>query len=126
MLLFLLAAGLSLIFGLMDVVNLAHGGFYMLGAYLALSLVRWTGSFWIALAVVPLLTAAGGFLLEWELLRPRHRPAWTARSSSSGPSSPCTGCSSSPSGRPWASPCGSSSAGPGWEPPCGPESPTRR
>src|SRR5579875_3210362 len=53
MLLFLLAAGLSLIFGLMDVVNLAHGGFYMLGAYLALSLVRWTGSFWIALAFVP-------------------------------------------------------------------------
>ena len=37
MLLFLLAAGLSLIFGLMEVVNLAHGGFYMLGAYLALS-----------------------------------------------------------------------------------------
>ncbi len=73
MLLFLLAAGLSLIFGLMDVVNLAHGGFYMLGAYLALSLVRWTGSFWIALAVVPLLTAAGGFLLEWELLRPLYR-----------------------------------------------------
>ncbi len=73
MLLFLLAAGLSLIFGLMDVVNLAHGGFYMLGAYLGLSLVRWTGSFWAAVVIVPLLAAAGGFLLEWEFLRPLYR-----------------------------------------------------
>jgi len=73
MLLFLLAAGLSLIFGLMDVVNLAHGGFYMLGAYLGLSFARWTGSFWTAVLVVPLLTAAGGFLLEWEFLRPLYR-----------------------------------------------------
>jgi branched-chain amino acid transport system permease protein len=73
MLLFLLAAGLSLIFGLMEVVNLAHGAFYMLGAYLALSVVRWTGSFWIALLVAPLALAALGFLLEWELLRPLYR-----------------------------------------------------
>ncbi len=73
MLLFLLAAGLSLIFGLMDIVNLAHGGFYLLGAYLGLSFVRWTGSFWIAVALVPLLVAAGGFLLEWEFLRPLYR-----------------------------------------------------
>ena len=73
MLLFLLAAGLSLIFGLMDVVNLAHGGFYMLGAYLGLSFVRWTGSFWVAVVLVPPLVAAGGFLLEWEFLRPLYR-----------------------------------------------------
>ncbi len=73
MLLFLLAAGLSLIFGLMEVVNLAHGGFYMLGAYLGLSLAKWTGSFWVAVLVAPLLTAAGGFLLEWEFLRPLYR-----------------------------------------------------
>lgn len=73
MLLFLLAAGLSLIFGLMDIVNLAHGGFYLLGAYLGLSFVRWTGSFWVAVITVPLLTAAGGFLLEWEFLRPLYR-----------------------------------------------------
>jgi branched-chain amino acid transport system permease protein len=45
-LLFILAAGLSLIFGMMDVVNLAHGGFYMLGAYVALTVVQRTGSFW--------------------------------------------------------------------------------
>jgi len=73
MLLFLLAAGLSLIFGLADIVNLAHGGFYMVGAYLALSFARWTGSFWVALAAAPLITAAGGFLLEWEFLRPLYR-----------------------------------------------------
>ncbi len=73
MLLFLLAAGLSLIFGLADIVNLAHGGFYVLGAYLGLSVARWTGSFWIALLTVPLLTAAAGFLLEWEFLRPLYR-----------------------------------------------------
>ena len=42
-LLFILAAGLSLIFGMMDVVNLAHGAFYMLGAYVALSVTRATG-----------------------------------------------------------------------------------
>ena len=73
MLLFLLAAGLSLIFGLMEIVNLAHGGFYLLGAYLGLSIVRWTGSFWLALAIAPLLTAGAGFLLEWPFLRPLYR-----------------------------------------------------
>lgn len=73
MLLFLLAAGLSLIFGLMEVVNLAHGAFYMLGAYLALSIVRWTGSFWIAAVIAPLALGALGFALEWEFLRPLYR-----------------------------------------------------
>jgi branched-subunit amino acid ABC-type transport system permease component len=73
MLLFLLAAGLSLIFGLADIVNLAHGGFYVLGAYLGLSIARWSGSFWVALLTVPFLTAAAGFLLEWEFLRPLYR-----------------------------------------------------
>ncbi len=73
MLLFLLAAGLSLIFGLMEVVNLAHGAFYMLGAYLALSMVRWTGSFWTAVIVAPAALGALGFVLEWEFLRPLYR-----------------------------------------------------
>ncbi|HKV44113.1 MAG TPA: branched-chain amino acid ABC transporter permease, partial [bacterium] len=73
MLLFLMAAGLSLIFGLMEVINLAHGAFYMLGAYLALSMVRWTGSFWIAALTAPLVLGAAGFLLEWEFLRPLYR-----------------------------------------------------
>src|SRR2546422_7135368 len=57
-LLFILAAGLSLIFGVMGVVNLAHGAFYMLGAYVALSVVRTTGSFWVALVAVALALRA--------------------------------------------------------------------
>ena len=47
-LLFLMAAGLSLIFGLMNVVSLAHGSFFMLGAYAGLSTYQATGSFWMA------------------------------------------------------------------------------
>src|SRR5881296_3139774 len=54
-LLFILAAGLSLVFGMMDVVNLAHGAFYMLGAYVALTVVQRTGQFWLAVVVEPLL-----------------------------------------------------------------------
>ena len=68
-LLFILAAGLSLIFGMMDVVNLAHGAFYMLGAYVALSVTRATGSFWAALVVAPLVLAAVGLVVEPLLLR---------------------------------------------------------
>src|SRR5437588_73901 len=68
-LLFILAAGLSLIFGMMDVVNLAHGAFYMLGAYVALSVTRVTGSYWVALVVAPLALAALGLVVEPLLLR---------------------------------------------------------
>src|SRR3982075_3826397 len=73
-LLFILAAGLSLVFGMMDVVNLAHGSFYMLGAYITLTIVQRTGQFWLALVVAPLLIGALGLLLEPLLLRrPRGR-----------------------------------------------------
>src|SRR5256885_8131729 len=68
-LLFILAAGLSLIFGMMDVVNLAHDGFYMLGAYVTLAIVQRTGQFWLALAVAPLLVGLLGLALEPLLLR---------------------------------------------------------
>jgi len=68
-LLFILAAGLSLIFGMMDVVNLAHGAFYMLGAYIALTVVQRTGQFWLALALAPLLIGALGLVIEPLLLR---------------------------------------------------------
>ena len=68
-LLFILAAGLSLVFGMMDVVNLAHGAFYMLGAYVALSVVQLTGSFWIAMAAAPLALALLGLAIEPLLLR---------------------------------------------------------
>src|SRR2546428_8978749 len=72
-LLFILAAGLSLIFGVMDVVNLAHGAFYMLGAYVALSVVRTTGSFWVALVAVPPPPRAPRPLVPPFLLRPPPR-----------------------------------------------------
>ena len=67
--LFILAAGLSLIFGMMDVVNLAHGGFYMLGAYVALTVVQRTGSFWPALVIAPLAVGLLGLVIEPLLLR---------------------------------------------------------
>ena len=51
MLLFLIAAGLTLVFGIMDFVNLAHGSFYMLGAFVAATLVIWTESYVLAILI---------------------------------------------------------------------------
>ena len=67
--LFILAAGLSLIFGMMDVINLAHGAFYMLGAYVTLAIVQRTGQFWPALVLAPLAVGVLGLVLEPLLLR---------------------------------------------------------
>ncbi len=69
LLLFMLAAGLTLIFGIMGVVNLAHGSFYMLGAYLAYALTAQQGSLFAAIAVGAVLAALFGLALEWLLLR---------------------------------------------------------
>jgi branched-chain amino acid transport system permease protein len=69
MLLFLLAAGLTLIFGMLGIINFAHGALYMVGAYLAYQLALWLG-FWWALALVPLLVGALGALIERITLRP--------------------------------------------------------
>jgi branched-chain amino acid transport system permease protein len=69
LLLFLVASGLTLIFGIMGVINLAHGSFYMVGAYLAWSLTAWTGNFWLALPVGVALSVALGMLLEWLFIR---------------------------------------------------------
>ena len=69
LLLFMLAAGLTLIFGIMGVVNLAHGSFYMLGAYLAYWLVDWSGSLTVALIGGTVLAVAFGFALEKVLFR---------------------------------------------------------
>ena len=70
--LMLIAIGLSLIFGLMGVVNFAHGSFYMVGAYLGLVVVSVTGEFWLALIVAPLLVGILGLLLEWAMIRPLY------------------------------------------------------
>jgi branched-chain amino acid transport system permease protein len=69
MLLFLMSAGLSLIFGLMNVVNVAHGSFFMLGAFFALTLMNWTGSFWAALALAWIPAVAIGIVMERVFLR---------------------------------------------------------
>ena len=73
MLLFLMAAGLSLIFGLMNVVSLAHGSFFMLGAFFGLSIYQFTGSFWLALVLAPLPVAAIGIVMELVFMRPLYR-----------------------------------------------------
>ena len=69
LLLFMLAAGLTLIFGIMGVVNLAHGSFYMLGAYLAWSLAAMTQSLTLAIILGTALSVLFGLLLEWLLFR---------------------------------------------------------
>ena len=72
-LLFLLSVGLTLIFGMLDIVNLAHGSFYMLGAYAGLALIAGTGSFWLALALAPLVVGGIGAVVERSCLRPLYR-----------------------------------------------------
>jgi len=71
-LLFLMAAGLSLIFGLMNVVSLAHGSFFMLGAFVGLSIIHLTGSFWLALVLAPIPVVVLGVLMEVLFLRPLY------------------------------------------------------
>lgn len=72
MLLFLLAAGLSLIFGLMKVLNLTHGSFYLLGGYVGLTVLHLSGSFVLAILVGSLAIAAIGVIMERFFLRRLH------------------------------------------------------
>ena len=69
LLLFLVASGLTLIFGIMGIINLAHGSFYMVGAYLAFSLTRQMGNFWLALVCGVVIAALLGVALEWLVIR---------------------------------------------------------
>lgn len=69
LMLFLLAAGLTLVFGIMDMINLAHGSLYMVGAYLAASVAQASGSFALAVVAAVIGTALIGMLLEVTLLR---------------------------------------------------------
>lgn len=61
MIYFLIAVGLSIIFGLLHFVNFAHGAFYLLGSYLAYQSLTWTGNFWVSLVAAPLVVA----ILAW-------------------------------------------------------------
>jgi branched-chain amino acid transport system permease protein len=68
----LLAIGLSLIFGMLTVVNFAHGAFFMVGAFLGVYSLSLTGSFWFSLLLVPLTTGGIGLLCERFLVRPLY------------------------------------------------------
>ncbi|MEQ8295718.1 MAG: branched-chain amino acid ABC transporter permease [Nitratireductor sp.] len=72
MLLFLIASGLSVIFGLMRIINLAHGSFYLLGGYIGLSVLNQTGNFWLAILVAAALVAVIGMVLQRVLLERVH------------------------------------------------------
>src|SRR5438874_8072894 len=67
--LFLMAAGLTLVFGIMNLVNLAHGSLYMVGAYLAAAFIRWTGSFLLGILLALPATLLVGGMVEIIALR---------------------------------------------------------
>ena len=73
MLIFMVASGLTLVFGMMGVLNLAHAAFYMLGAYIAYSVTVLTGNFWWSLIISPLVVGVLGILIERFLLRMVHK-----------------------------------------------------
>ena len=72
MLLFLIASGLSLIYGLMKILNLTHGSFYLLGGYIGLTVVQFTGSFLLAIVAATISVALIGVVLERFFLRRFH------------------------------------------------------
>jgi branched-chain amino acid transport system permease protein len=72
MLLFLLASGLTLIFGLMNIINLSHGGYYLLGAYIGVTVITHTGNFLLAILVSGISIAIIGVLMERFFLRELH------------------------------------------------------
>lgn len=73
LMLFLLAAGLTLVFGIMNLINLAHGSLYMVGAYLTATLTQATGSFLLGLPLAVIATAVIGMALEISVLRHLYR-----------------------------------------------------
>ena len=73
LLLFLVASGFTLVFGLMNVLNIAHAAFYMLGAYLGYTIMFHGGSFWLSLLVAPVMVGLLGIVIERFILRKAHR-----------------------------------------------------
>ena len=67
--LLLVTLGLVVIFGLMNVINMAHGEFFLIGAYIVVSVNAATGSFWLGLLLAPLVLAVVGVLVEWLVIR---------------------------------------------------------
>jgi branched-chain amino acid transport system permease protein len=73
LLLFLVASGLTLVFGVMGIINLAHGSFYMIGAYMAFTLSSLTGNLFLAIALGVVLSAVLGIVLEWAFFARLYR-----------------------------------------------------
>jgi branched-chain amino acid transport system permease protein len=71
----LIALGLAIIFGLLDIINLAHGDFFMVGTVLAWATVQSTGNFWLAFIVAPLIGFALGALIQRIIIQPLHNAA---------------------------------------------------
>lgn len=69
LLIFLAASGLTLVFGILGIINLSHGSFYMLGAYLSLTLTSYTGDIFLSLLIGIPLAFAFGALIEWLFIR---------------------------------------------------------
>ncbi|CDX53101.1 putative high-affinity branched-chain amino acid transport system permease protein [Mesorhizobium plurifarium] len=67
--LLLVTLGLVVIFGLMNVINMAHGEFFLIGAYVVVAVSNATGSFWLGLLLAPLVLAVVGLLVEWLIIR---------------------------------------------------------
>lgn len=71
----LIALGLAVIFGLLDIINLAHGDFFMVGTVLAWATLQWTDSFWLAFLVVPLIGFLLGAVIQRVVIQPMHNVA---------------------------------------------------
>ncbi|NYT68286.1 branched-chain amino acid ABC transporter permease [Pusillimonas noertemannii] len=71
--LFLIAAGFTLVFGIMNLVNLAHGSFYMIGAYMFATILQKVGAFWVSIVLAALVTGFVGAVLERLALKPFYR-----------------------------------------------------
>jgi branched-chain amino acid transport system permease protein len=78
MLLFLVSSGLTLVLGMMGVLNLAHAAFYMLGAYFAYTVTIHLGSFWLSLIIAPLIVGTLGIGIEHFTLRKVHKSGHVA------------------------------------------------
>jgi branched-chain amino acid transport system permease protein len=73
MLIFLVASGLTIVFGMMGVLNFAHASFYMIGAYIAYSVTVYSGNFWLSLVISPLIVGTLGILTERFFLRKTYK-----------------------------------------------------
>ncbi len=77
MLIFLVASGLTLVLGMLGVLNIAHAAFYMLGAYFAYSVTLYLGSFWLSLLISPLIVGLLSILMERFLIRKTYKGGHT-------------------------------------------------